>query len=130
MWASVVNDPGEGVSCPVSDASMPLLQKYTCLGLPMTACLNLILIVQNRKRKTTKAYHAMRTFLIRRHIPVVIRVQIVRSMRILIATSRCKLQGMPSIRLSPFFQIQIISTKTLTKTREASYINQISTDTG
>lgn len=82
----VVYGPGESVGCSVSGTSVILLQQYTYLDLPMTVNLDLNAIVQDRKEKATNGHHAMRQFLMRRHIPGVMRVQMMRSVLVSIAT--------------------------------------------
>lgn len=43
----------------VSGMSVPVLQQYTHLVLPMPADLELDVIAQDRKEKVSNAYHAM-----------------------------------------------------------------------
>lgn len=52
--------PGEGVRCSVLGTPIRRLQHCTYLDLSMTADLDLTTIMQDRKEKTTYAYHAMR----------------------------------------------------------------------
>lgn len=74
----VVFDSAEGVNCPMNGHGSLSVQQYNYLGLPMTTSLVLNATVQDRKEKATNAYHAMRRFLMSRHIPAVILAQIVR----------------------------------------------------
>lgn len=60
-------------------------------GLPMTYDLNSTVIVQDRKERAANSYHDRRPFLARRHIPTVIRAQIIRSVLVPIGRRGCEL---------------------------------------
>lgn len=95
----IVYDSGESVSCFASDTSVPAVRKYIYLDLPMAADLGLNAIVKDKKEMATNAYHTMRSFLTHRHIPALIRTQMVLSALVPIATYGCELYGISSSRI-------------------------------
>ncbi|ELQ76887.1 U4/U6-associated splicing factor PRP4, transposable element containing protein, partial [Trachipleistophora hominis] len=62
-------------------------------------------VIRDRKEKAVRAYHEMRPFLIRKFVPAPIKMLLVKSVLLPIATYGCELYGMSTARLAPLQRV-------------------------
>ncbi|ELQ74836.1 putative RNA-directed DNA polymerase (reverse transcriptase), Non LTR Retrotransposon protein, partial [Trachipleistophora hominis] len=96
----VVFGPGEARNMCYRGQSLPVVASYTYLGHPLMPDLDLNVVIQDRKEKAIRAYHGMRPFLTRNFVPAPIKMLLVKSVLLPIATYGCELYGMSTSRLA------------------------------
>lgn len=85
--------------------AFPSVTEYTYLGVPFTNTLNIMRVIQDRKDKARRALFGMQGFLCNRNIIWPLKIKLIKSVLVPVATYASELYGMAASRVKPLQQV-------------------------